>query len=91
MDFGEAYVMSLLFHGGRGSKMSVVSVPSDPGKPQTASLRPTWKPRQMRIALESSESRGLSESERAKVLAHLAGLLLLAAGVVSAEEEVDEP
>jgi hypothetical protein len=62
-----------------------------PGKSPMRSPSPPSKSRQMSIALESTGTRGLSEPERAKVLTHLANLLLLAAGVVSAgEEEADE-
>jgi hypothetical protein len=70
--------------------MSVLSVPSDLNPAQTGSLPPSPSPHQMRIPIESGGSIGLSESWRAKALAHLANLLLMAAGAGPAGDEADE-
>jgi hypothetical protein len=70
--------------------MSVLSVPNDLNHPQRPGLPPSSNPRQMSIPLESIETIGLSESARSEILAHLANLLLLAAGVAAAGEEADE-
>ena len=45
---------------------------------------------QLSIAFDSIPLRGTSPTERAKVLAHLAHLLMQAAGVATAERDDDE-
>jgi hypothetical protein len=60
-----------------------------PRQGPTPLLLPT-APRQLSIAFESIWLRGISQSERAKVLTHLASLLILAAGVADKESDDDE-
>jgi hypothetical protein len=47
-------------------------------------------PQQLSIAFDSIRLQGMSPSERAKVLAHLASLLMLAAGAATEEHDHDE-
>ena len=47
-------------------------------------------PQQLSIAFDSIRLQGMSPSERAKVLAHLARLLMLAAGAATGEHDDDE-
>lgn len=51
---------------------------------------PSATPHQFNIAFDSSHLRGMSPSERAKVLAHLASLLMQAAAVETGEHDDDE-
>lgn len=54
--------------------------------PKTAIRVPPAQPRQICLTFESTGLLGLSTPERKKALAHLAHLLLLAAGVADKEE-----
>jgi hypothetical protein len=58
------------------------SVPPTPAAPTIS--------RQLSIAFDSIRLRGISPSDRAKALAHLANLLMQAAGVVTEERKNDE-
>jgi hypothetical protein len=51
---------------------------------------PSATPHQLNIAFDSTLLRGMSPSERAKVLAHLASLLTQAATVGTEEHDDDE-
>jgi hypothetical protein len=48
---------------------------------------PPAQPHQLSMALDSISLRGMSPSEREKVLTHLASLLLLAAGAATGEPD----
>jgi hypothetical protein len=48
---------------------------------------PPAPPYQLSIALDAISLRGMTPSEREKVLTHLASLLLLAAGVATGEPD----
>jgi hypothetical protein len=48
---------------------------------------PSAPPYQLSIALDAISLRGMTPSEREKVLTHLASLLLLAAGVATGEPD----
>ena len=61
---------------------SPTSLPTTPLSPATA-------PHQLSIAFDSIHLRGMTPSERAKVLAHLARLLMQAAGVATGERDDD--
>jgi hypothetical protein len=46
--------------------------------------------RQLSIAFETVPLRGMSQTERAKIIAHLANILLQAAGAATGERDDDE-
>jgi|APFre7841882630_1041343.scaffolds.fasta_scaffold05892_4 hypothetical protein len=58
------------------------SVPPTPAPPTV--------PRQLGIAFDSIQLRGMNPSDRAKALAHLASLLMQAAGVMAEERNNDK-
>ena len=53
-------------------------------------MAPPPSPQQLWIALDSDVLRGLSHEERARAIAQLANLLLLAAGVTVKEPDDDD-
>jgi hypothetical protein len=53
-------------------------------------LMPPTAPRQLSIVFDSIRLRGMGPSERAKVLAHLVSLLMLAAGAAAGGCDDDE-
>jgi hypothetical protein len=57
--------------------------------PATRLLLPTT-PHQLRIAFETIPLRGIPQAERIKVIAHLANILLQAAGAPTGEHDDDE-
>ena len=81
-DFGEALVV--ISPSPRSNKMSE---PTKFRKRQTTPSAPT--PRQKSIAFESGLTRGLTAQERMKVVKQLARVLMLAAGIVSKESDVE--
>ena len=56
----------------------------------TTPLSTTTAPHQLSIAFDSIQLRGLSPSERAKVLTHLARVLMQAAGAATGERDDDQ-
>jgi hypothetical protein len=66
----------------------MVNTPSRPVR--TTSLSSPTVPQQLSIAFESLRLQGMSPSERAKVLVHLASLLIQAAGAAPEGRDDDE-
>lgn len=62
---------------------SPTSLPTTPPSPTTT-------PHQLSIAFDSIQLRGMSPSERARVLAQLARLLMQAAGAATGERDDDQ-
>lgn len=62
---------------------SLKAVPTLPPLPPAA-------PHQLSLAFESIRLRGMAPSERARALAHLASLLMQAAGTATEERDDDE-
>ncbi|RQS24165.1 MULTISPECIES: hypothetical protein [unclassified Burkholderia] len=57
-----------------------------PARPQS----PAVTPRQMNMVFDNAELQGMNAAQRAKVIAHLASLLIQAAGVTTGKERDDD-
>jgi len=53
-------------------------------------LSPSMAPCQLSMTFASSQLRGMSSSDRAKAVVHLASLLILAAGLEEGERDDDD-